>query len=109
MKNQQNIITSENDQEDDDEKKMEIFFSLIRSFKQARDRRRQELQAEIEQSNKTRKLDHFQTPSSSFNIRDFTIIQPSQDQQLQLPLSDHHKPRNQEQDDKEDLNLKLSL
>lgn len=41
-------------------------------------------------------------------MRDFTIIQPSQDQ-LQLPLSDHHKTRNQEQDDEEDLNLKLSL
>ncbi|PWA40726.1 protein NIM1-INTERACTING 1 [Artemisia annua] len=108
MKNQQNIITSENDQEDDDEKKMEIFFSLIRSFKQARDRRRQELLAEMEKSNKTRKLNHFQTPSPFFDHRNFTIIQPSQDQ-LQLSLSDHHKPRNQELDDEEDLNLKLSL
>ena len=108
MKNKQKIIKSENDLEDDDEKKMEIFFSLIRSFKQARDRRRQELQAEMEKSNKTRKLHKFQTPSSSFDQRDFAIIQPSQDQ-LQLPLSDHHKPRYQEQDDVEDLNLKLSL
>ncbi|GJY63188.1 NIM1-interacting 1-like protein [Tanacetum coccineum] len=109
MNNPQNIITSEHDQEDDDEKKMEIFFSLIRSFKEARDRRRQELQAEIEKSNKARKLHEFQTPSLRFKQREFAIVQPSTQDQLQLPLSDHQKPQNQEQDDEEDLNLKLSL
>nr|GEV66530.1 protein NIM1-interacting 1-like [Tanacetum cinerariifolium] len=111
MKNPQTIITSEHDQEDDDEKKMEIFFSLIRSFKQARDRRRQELQAEIEKSNKARKLHEFQTPSSRFNQREFAIVQPSTQDQLELPLSDHdhQKPQKQEQDHEEDLNLKLSL
>nr|GEV66528.1 protein NIM1-interacting 1-like [Tanacetum cinerariifolium] len=108
MKNPQNIITSEHDQEDDDEKKMEIFFSLIRSFKQARDQRRRELQAEIEKSNKARKLHEFQTPSSRLNQREFAIVQPSTQDQLELPLSDHDHQK-QEQDHEEDLNLKLSL
>ncbi|KAD6120266.1 hypothetical protein E3N88_11537 [Mikania micrantha] len=95
----------------DDEKKMEIFYSLIRSFREARDRRKQEL-AEMEKAKKTRKLHHLQSPSSSpFEKEDFHVSLPNQ--RHHLPLTQHHEYRNQEHHKREEqddeLNLKLSL
>ncbi|KAK9067739.1 hypothetical protein SSX86_011850 [Deinandra increscens subsp. villosa] len=96
------------DDHEDDEKKMETFFSLIRSFREARDRRKQELEAE-KLANKTRKLHPFQSPSSSsssFERQDFQVTIPNQ-----VPPTQQHESRNQEQEEEEedDLNLKLSL
>ena len=100
--------------ENDDEKKMEMFFSLIRSFKEARDRRRQELQDEVEKTNKTRKLNHFLSPSSSFVRQDFTVDTCPNHLQYVRVSHDHYKPRNHEEKEEDkkddvDLNLKLSL
>ncbi|XP_021985029.1 protein NIM1-INTERACTING 1-like [Helianthus annuus] len=101
MENHKNITRTFNDEHDDDEKKMEIFFSLIRSFREARDRRQQEL-AEMETANKRRKLHHFQSPSSSsFEHQDFHVT---------LPVNQHHNHKHEEEEDDDDkLNLKLSL
>ncbi|XP_021985028.1 protein NIM1-INTERACTING 1-like [Helianthus annuus] len=103
MENHKNI-TRTFDDEHDDEKKMEIFFSLVRSFREARDQRKQEL-AEMEKANKTRKLHHFQSPSSSsFERQDFHVtLQDDQHPNKKL----HNHEEHQEDDDK--LNLKLSL
>ncbi|KAJ0878436.1 putative NPR1/NH1-interacting protein [Helianthus annuus] len=105
MENHKNITRTFKDEDEDDEKKMEIFFSLVRSFREARDRRQQEL-AEMEKANKTRKLHHFQSPSSSsFEHQDFHVT---------LPVNQHHNHKHEEhkeeeEDDDDKLNLKLSL
>lgn len=110
------------DDEEEEEKKMEMFYSLIRTFKEARDRRKKELE-EMERSNKKRKLHCVQTPSSSssFECQDFVVTFPNQHQFLPLPQLNHKKPENPEHEEQEgykehneqeedkDLNLKLSL
>ncbi|GJX35514.1 retrovirus-related pol polyprotein from transposon TNT 1-94 [Tanacetum coccineum] len=70
MEKNQNInkSTTENhnhnhEDEIDDEKKMEIFFSLLRSFKEARDRRRRELQDEVMNGIRENRLWHVTTLS----------------------------------------------
>ncbi|KAJ0520558.1 putative NPR1/NH1-interacting protein [Helianthus annuus] len=107
MENHKNI-TRTFDDEHDDEKKMEIFFSLVRSFCEARDRRKQEL-AEMEKANKLRKLHHFQSPSSSssssFERQDFHVTLPDD----QHPNHKLHNHEEHQEDDDDKLNLKLSL
>ncbi|MFS7976324.1 putative NPR1/NH1-interacting protein [Helianthus anomalus] len=86
---------------------MEIFFSLIRSFREARDRRKQEL-AEMEKANKRRKLHHFQSPSSSaFEHQEFHVTFPVD--QHHNHKHEEHEEHEEEEDDDDKLNLKLSL
>ncbi|KAK7392204.1 hypothetical protein VNO78_20634 [Psophocarpus tetragonolobus] len=55
--------------DDDDEMKMEKFYSLLRSFRHARDVRRRELELEQHQSNRKRMK---AKPEVSFEFQDFT-------------------------------------
>ncbi|KAK7269575.1 hypothetical protein RIF29_22307 [Crotalaria pallida] len=68
--------THDGDHEIEDETKMEMFYSLLRSFRDARDRRRRELlQQELEKNDeesKSRKKMKTKKAEASFEWEDFT-------------------------------------
>lgn len=112
--NKRSEIIRNND--DDDEMKMEKFYSLLRSFREARDRRRRELQ-DLENNQLSNKKIKVETAAASFEWQDFTTeihfrkppsIFPNPVPRDTNKVKDNNKGKKKEQLHK-DLDLNLAL
>ncbi|KAA8549044.1 hypothetical protein F0562_000728 [Nyssa sinensis] len=112
MENDRKALNREDDDQQEEEK-MEKFFALIRSFGEARDRRRRELnEMEMTKSKKTRKLESGQsTWVPSFKWEDFTEdVEFIRRAPLIFPAPCNKKEDKKDEEDNEgDLDLKLTL
>ncbi|KAE9611874.1 putative NPR1/NH1-interacting protein [Lupinus albus] len=110
MENKNREVTHDGDDEMEDERKIEMFYSLLRNFRDARDRRRRELHELEKNESKSKKLKT--NTEGCFEWQDFTteihFIKPSLTFPKPIPC-DNNKGKSKEQQQYEDHDLELKL
>ena len=113
MENDKSFRNGEDKQEEEEEAKMEKFFALIRSFREARNYRRKELMNDSQVMNNSKRMKRVGGDHSSwvpkFEWEDFTkeveFVRPP----LIFPSPCNNKEKDKEEREDSGLDLKLTL